>query len=108
MNDIKKEIDYLFSEITNSVLYKDYIRVTKELENNKEIMNIISEIKRLQMIATNNKDSVIENKIKELYLKLSSYPVYESYLLIKEELNDSLTMIKDIFENYFGNLLKLR
>ena len=107
MNDIKCKIDVLFNEIVNSNLYKDYIDVTKQLESNKEVMDIIKEIKRLQKIATNNKDDALETRIKELYNKLHNYPIYESYILIKEELNEELSNIKDIFEDYFQKLLKL-
>ena len=70
-------------------------------------MTIIDEIKRLQKIATNNKDEVIELKLKELYSNLNSYPVYQNYIIIKEELNDNLYIIKDIFEKYFKDLLKI-
>ena len=107
MNDIKSQIDELFDEIKESELYKTYQDVTTQLENNKDIMKLIAEIKRLQKIATNNKDSVIENNIKELYSKLNEYPVYASYLDTKERLNEELSYIKDVFEKYFEKLLKL-
>lgn len=107
MNDIKLKIDDLFVELKSYKLYEDYIRVKKQLEENEEITNVITEIKRYQKIATNNSDEVIEQKIKELYAKLESYPVYQSYLIIKETLNEELFMIKEVFDKYFEEILKI-
>lgn len=107
MNNIKDKINLLFDNIENSNLYKNYLEVKEMLENNKEIMDLINNIKRLQKIATNNKDDVIERKIKDLYFKLDSYPIYQSYLIIKEELNEELCFFKDSFEKYFEELLKI-
>ena len=108
MNDIYIKIDKLFDELEKSTLYKDIIKIKQKLINNKEIMNIIEEIKRYQKIATNNKDMILEKKIKDLYLKLESYPLYQSYLIKKDELEEELFMIKDIFEKYFKELLLLK
>ena len=100
-------IDELFNYIESSKLYNDYINVREKLKNNEEIMNLIKEIKRYQKIATNNKDSSVEMKLKELYSKLNSYPLYNSYLLIKEELEEKMLMIRDVFDKYFYDLLKI-
>ena len=107
MNNVKKEIDNLFKEIKQTTLYKDYLRSKRQLEENDEIMNVISEIKRLQKIGTNNKDDIIEENIKYLYIKLESYPLYQSYLVLKEELENKLNNISNSFNNYFYELLKL-
>lgn len=107
MDNIKKEIDELFSELKSSALYNDYISVTKQLNENSEIVNIINEIKRLQKIVTNNNDNIVENDIKVLYKKLDNYPLYQSYIIIKEELENELLVISDNFSNYFFDILKL-
>ena len=49
----------------------------------------------------------MENKLKSLYLKLESYPVYQSYLNIKEELENELFEIKENFELYFKDILNI-
>ena len=107
MNNIKKEVDSLFCEVKESNLYKEYISVQRQLIGNNEIMDVIREIKRLQKIATNNNDHVIEKNIKDLYIKLESYPLYQSYLILKEELENELHNISNSFDNYFYELLKL-
>lgn len=107
MNNIKKDIDDLFDELKETILYKDYLSAKNQLEENTEIMDIINEIKRLQKIATNNKDNIIEKSIKDLYIKLEGYPLYESYLILKEELENKLYNISNSFSNYFNDILKL-
>ena len=106
-NDIKEDINNMFDEFEETNLYKSYLSVKEQLEKNEEINNIINDIRRMQKIATNNKDSVIEKELKELYKKLESYPLYQSYLIIKEELNNELFMISNQFDKYFNELLKL-
>lgn len=108
MNNIQLEIDELFNEMEESKLYKNYVKVKVQLENDSEVMKLISDIKRYQKIVTNNKDKFIENKLKELYNKLNSYPVYQSYLIIKEELEEELFMLKETFEKYFNDVLKIQ
>lgn len=107
MNNIENKIDDLFDELEKSKLYNDYIKVKKQLEFNDEIMNLISEIKRYQKISANNVDKSVDDKLKELKLKLESYPIYQSYLNIKEDLENELFEIKDTFEKYFKDILKL-
>ncbi len=107
MNNIENKIDDLFKEIEESKLYNDYIKVKNQLKNNKEINNLISDIKRLQKIAVNNKDENVEQEIKMLYDKLNSYPVYQSYLDIKEKIEEKLLEIKEPFEKYFIDILKI-
>lgn len=105
MNEIKDEIILLFSDLKMSKLYKDYVKVKENLKNNSEITTLIKNIKRMQKIATNNKDVKIEKDLKKMYDKLYSIPLYQSYLIIKEELEENLYMISDNFDKYFKSIL---
>lgn len=107
MDDIALDIDNLFDSFKNSKLYKDFVNVKKQLESNEEIMNIITRIKRLQKIATNNKDEMVEKEIRDLYKKLESYPLYQSYLIIKDLVQDELFGVKEQFDSYFKEILSL-
>ncbi len=107
MNDFESKIDELFNDFERTDLYKRYLSVKSKMQNNKEIMDLIKEIKRLQKIATNNEDEVIEKHIKELYTKLDEYPLYQSYLIIKDELEEELFRIKDPLDKYFKDILNL-
>lgn len=107
MSDIENKINDLFNEIEASKLYEDYVNVKNQLKNNSEITNLINDIKRLQKIATNNKDEKVELEIKMLYNKLHKYPIYQSYLDIKEKIEEELFGIKEILEKYFIDILKI-
>lgn len=108
MNNIESKIDDLFDDIEKSNLYKDYKRIKKQLENDKTIMNLIEDIKKYQKLAINNRnDNSVEEKLKKLYEKLESYPIYQSYLIVKEELNQQLFEVKETFEKYFKDILSI-
>lgn len=107
MNNVQKQINEMFDDLEESKLYKSYLMLKKQLETDEEIVDLIKEIKRYQKILANNSDISVEKKLKELNDKLNSYPVYQSYLIVKEELEQTLFQIKDIFEKYFSELLKI-
>ena len=107
MNSIKKDIDILFEKINDSSNYKDYVNVIKKMKKNDEITNLIKEIKRLQKILVNEKDKVVEKELENLYKKLESYPIYQSYLIKKESLEEDLFNVKETFEKYFKDILNL-
>ena len=105
--DIKKSIDDIFLKLKESKLYNNYLNVIKQLKSNKEIMELLDTIKRYQKIATNNKDDVLEKDIKELYNKLNSIPLYQSYINIKEDLEEEIYQITCTFDNYFKDILNV-
>lgn len=107
MNDIYNQIDELFNDIKKSEVYKNYVLCSKKMKDNKEIMNLINDIKRLQKIDANNSDDYIKIEIDNKYKLLNSYPIYQSYLIYKEELNELLSEISLIFNDYFSNVLNL-
>lgn len=107
MNDIEEKIDELFDDFENSKLYKDYLKVQDKMSKDKEIISIINEIKKFQKISANNKDKSVELKINDLYKKLESYPIYQSYLNFHDEIEEELFMIKEVFDKYFNYLLNL-
>lgn len=108
MNDIVKKIDELFDDFEESKLYKDYLNAQDKMAKDKEIVSVINEIKKFQKIGANNKDKSVELKINDLYKKLESYPIYQSYLIMHDEIEEELFMIKEVFDKYFNDLLNLR
>lgn len=107
MNDITNNIDKLFEEFKEQKLYKDYLKCKEKLNCNSKIISLIDEIKRLQKIAVNNKDKVIDERIKCLYKKLYEYPIYVTYIDLKEEVENNLKVMSKTFEKYFFDILKL-
>ena len=107
MNSVQDKINSLFDELEDSNLYKDYLRVKKQLESNKKIMDLINKIKRYQKISVNNKDDKIEKELEDMHNKLDNYPIYQSYKIIKDELEYQLKEISFSLSSYFEELLKL-
>ncbi len=108
MDDIKKDIDKLFDEFESSSLYQKYLSVEKQMLANENITSLLDEIRRLQKIFANTKDKNVELKIESLYDSLKEIPLYQSYLIIMDEINQKLYGVKEIFEKYFSDLLSLK
>lgn len=68
---IESSIENLFTEINNSNEYKEYINIVNILKENKEVNNLIEEIKTLEKKATkleyekNKKYIEIDKQIEE-------------------------------------------
>ena len=66
MNNILEDVEQLKNKVLNSKEYKDYKMYEQKLDNNKEINNIITKIKRVQqqIIKKGDKsEDVIKEKI---------------------------------------------
>lgn len=107
MSDIEEKIDELFDDFESSKLYNDYLNIQDKISRDKEIISVINEIKKFQKISANNKDKSVELKINELYKKLESYPIYQSYLIMHDEIEEELFMIKEVFDKYFKSILRI-
>ncbi len=107
MNDIKKDIDLLFNTLKESKTYTEYVEVVNKLHANKKIMSLIKEIKKLQKILVNNKDKLVDEELQKLYDELNNYPLYQTYLIKKDELEEELKEIKNMFESYFKEVLEI-
>ena len=62
---IESSIEDLFNSINNSNEYKEYKLIVNTLESNKEVIDLIEEIKKLQKEAVN-----LEYKNDDRYLEL--------------------------------------
>ena len=62
---IESSIEELFNSINNSNEYKEYKLIVNTLESNKEVIDLIEEIKKLQKEAVN-----LEYKNDDRYLEL--------------------------------------
>ena len=75
---IESSIENLFTEINNSNEYKEYINIVNILKENKEVNNLIEEIKTLEKKATkleyekNKKYIEIDKQIEEKTKVLNS------------------------------------
>ncbi len=75
----------------------------KQIEENKEIQELDKEVRKHQKAMCQNKDNDdIYLKEKELYetllAKLESHPLYQNYIIAKQDAEDVLLEIKENLE----------
>ena len=110
---IEGSIEELFNSINNSSEYKEYLSITEELNKNKEVMNLISEIKTLEKEATKLEyngdikykeiDSVIEAKT----IILNNNPSYKEYLSKLKKFNNTLLASSSMLEDYISGKVSI-
>ena len=95
------ELVLLLKESTD---YKRYIELKESIKSNKDIMTSISKIKKLEQERVNKEykkedtKSLVE-QIAFLKNELNTYPVYQEYMFLQEDLNNTFQNIKIIIEN---------
>ena len=99
-----KKIDELIELIKQSNDYKRYIELKDKMKSNKSIMSLISKIKKEEQSLVKKEyykeDTFKEKeKIKELKSQLESYPIYNEYIFLQEDLNNLFQNIKAIIES---------
>lgn len=103
---IESSIENLFTEINNSNEYKEYINIVNILKENKEINNLIEEIKTLEKKATkleyekNKKYIEIDKQIEEKTKVLNSNKEYQEYLSKLKAFNNTLLASSSLLDEY--------
>lgn len=103
---IESSIEELFNSINNSTEYKKYKLIVNTLEKNKEVIDLIEEIKSLQKEAVNleyNNDPrlyEVDKKIKEKENILNDNKDYQKYLLRLKDFNNTLLASSSLIEEY--------
>lgn len=110
MDSILTDVEELKNKVLNSKEYKDYKNYETILDNNKEINNIITNIKRVQQQIIKkedkNKDTTKEKiELESLYKKLNTYKDYTNYIDSSKKLNEMITYIQKEFETYFNKFI---
>ena len=103
---IESSIEELFNSINNSNEYKEYKLIVNTLESNKEVIDLIEEIKKLQKEAVNleykNDDRYLEldKLIKEKEKILNNSKDYQEYLWKLKDFNNTLLGSSSLIEDY--------
>ena len=99
--ELNKNINDLVNYIKNTNDYKKCIQYKKLLDEDKEIKELIKEIKRLQKILVNTNDLNIKEELdklnKELYSK-ELFIIYNQYL---DKVNYMIDYVKEDLNDYF-------
>ena len=103
-----KKINELVSLIKETPEYNRYSELKESMSNNKEIMSLIKDIKKVEQSIVKkeyNKQDIKEEEkeLKILKDKLNSYPVYLEYSYLQEDLNNDFQNIKSIIEESINN-----
>lgn len=110
---IENSIESLFDSINSSNEYKEYLEITKILNDNKEIKLLIDDIKKLQKEATkfefenDDKYREIDSLIEEKTKKLNEIPEYKEYLSKLKVFNNSLLASSSLLEEYIDSKVSI-
>lgn len=98
--EILNKIDEIINLIENSSDYQKYLSLKKDLDNDKEITLLISEIKLLQKDVVHHLDKkeILNKKINEL----ESIPLYREYQNTVASLNNTYAIIEQRINNYIN------
>ena len=103
---IESSIEELFNSINNSNEYKEYKLIVDTLESNKEVIDLIEEIKKLQKEAVKleykNDDKYLEvdKIIKDKEEILNNNKDYQEYLSKLKKFNNTLLASSSLIEDY--------
>jgi Protein of unknown function (DUF964). len=105
---VLEKVESLVECIKESADYVKYLEISERLKKNKEIMNIIDEVKDLQkkIVKEEHNGNDFESLEKEIEKKLNmlnSYPIYVEFTYVQEDLNNTFQNIKDILEKYISS-----
>lgn len=101
--EILNKIDEIISLIENSLEYQKYLSLKKDLDNNKEIILLINEIKVLQKDVVHHfdKKEILNKKLNEL----ESIPLYREYQNTVVEINNVYSIIESRINNYINSVM---
>lgn len=110
---IETSIEELFNSINNSKEYKEYKAIVDIIDKDKEIKNLIEEIKTLQKKATHleynkdNKYKEIDELIKEKINILNENSKYKEYLTKLKTFNNTLLASSTLLEDYIDSKVSI-
>ena len=102
--EILKKVSELVEIIKESSDYKKYIEYKEKMKNNKDIMDLVKKIKKYEQQLVNAKykkldTKELEDSIDKMKKELMSYPIYQEYSYLQEDLNNTFQSIKSIIDN---------
>ena len=106
MENVNNALLDIVSYIKNTDDYKMCMSLKKQMDDNKELVDLINEVKKLQKkYVRSNYDSKIKEELDEVENKLNDIPIYNIYLNHLEKVNEMISYVKDSLNDYFYLLL---
>ena len=101
--DILNKVDEIIDIIDKSEEYQKYLLLKEKMNNNKELKELINEIKVLQKDVTHKLDK--KEILKEKMEMLESFPLYREYNNVLSDLNNTYAVIESMINKYFSDKL---
>ena len=106
MENVNRKLDDLIDYIKNTRDYKMCIKLRKQMDENKELKNLISDIKKLQKkYIRSNYDEEIKEELDKKNKELFDIPLYVIYNQYLSNVNEMIDYTKNSLNNYFYDLL---
>ena len=102
-NEILNKVDEIVNFIKNSDDYQKFLLLQEKMNDNKNIINLINEVKALQKDIVHGKDK--EKKLKEKMNLLDNDPLYREYNNTLSEINNRIAIVENTLNNYFDKKL---
>ena len=108
---MEEKLDKALEELINSFNedddFQEYFRVREKVKNNKEIMDLISLVKKLQKELVKSGSEEVQKELDDTVSKLESIPLYDTYnkkLEIANQKNELLVKeVNDFFQSVVNN-----
>jgi cell fate (sporulation/competence/biofilm development) regulator YlbF (YheA/YmcA/DUF963 family) len=106
--ETKESLEDLINYIKSTDDYKKVIELKKEIDKDKELKQLISEVKKIQKeyVRSNFDDKVKEKLDIELNL-LNSNKLFVTYTYHLDKVNDMIKLVKDELNNYFYEITNI-
>ena len=98
---LSKAVSDVVAAITESVEFKECIRLKSKMEASCDIMELVDDIKKLQKKYIRTQDDEVKAELDRKEEKLNSIPLYGSYQKKLSEVNQKIEIIKDELNDYF-------
>lgn len=101
---LNKAVEEVISVIQKSDDYQKCLELKEKMRQNKELMQLIENIKEAQKRYIKN-GSQEKKEIQVLEEKLSNYPIYVLYQQHLEKINSMISYVQDDLNEFFTQLL---
>lgn len=103
---LNRALDEVISVITSSRDYRICIELQEKMKKNQNLMDLIDKLKEAQKrYVKSNYDKSIKGELDLLEEKLQQIPIYVSYMMHLEKVNDMLSYVEDDLNQFFYQLL---
>lgn len=98
---LDKAVGDIVSSITESLEFKECIRLKEKMDKSSEIKELVAEVKKLQKQLIKTEDPLVREELENVQDRLNNIPLYDSYQKQLTLVNQKIEIIKDELNDYF-------